>query len=234
MTETTTLSSDCFELPGLASDIHACSLQSLSAAAGQSVTKPNSPHAFSVNLAASCAVGSSVTQYIQALLQRLQEPTAAALSAEYPHISQLPKFLSTLLPAPGCKLAAPLLPQKQLSTLMQRWCSLAEPLLLVVTDQKAFAQDPTGSAVYGAGTLLNALGAFLQYWVDVQADEAAAAAVKQQIAQYTSGGLVIQHCGSDERVLTWIVFGWCPSRQSCRSSGERQDTQHTTGGWCTG
>jgi hypothetical protein len=178
------------------------------------------------------SVGGAVPQDIQALLQRLQHPTAAALSAEYANISKLPKFLSTLLPAPGCKLAAPLLPQKQLAALMQRWCSLAEPLLLLVTDQEAFEQDPTGSAVFGAGTLLNALAAFLQYWVDVQADEmaAAAAAVKQRIAQHTAGGLVIQHCGSDERVLTWMIFGWCPSRQSCRSSGERQNAQHTAGG----
>jgi hypothetical protein len=141
------------------------------------------------------SVGASVIQDIHGLLQRLQQPTAAALSAEYANISKLPKFLSTLLPAPGCKLPASLLPQKQLTALFQRWCSLAAPLLLVVTDQQAFAQDPTGSAVYGAGTLLNALAAFLQYWVDVQADEVAAAAVKHQIAQYTAGGLVMQHCG---------------------------------------
>jgi hypothetical protein len=116
------------------------------------------------------------------LLQRLAQPTAANLAAEYASINKLQAFLQATLPH-GCKLPSLPLPQQQYAALMQCWCSMVKPLLLLMSDQEALAQHP--SAVYGAGVLFSMLAKCLECWACMAANKAA---VKQHIAQHTAGG----------------------------------------------
>jgi hypothetical protein len=72
-------------------------------------------------------------QETHAMLQRLHQPTAATVAAEYDNISKLTEFMAAVIasaPRGGAPTIAP--PQEQLTAMMQRWCSMAKPLLLLL------------------------------------------------------------------------------------------------------
>jgi hypothetical protein len=131
-------------------------------------------------------------QATQSLLQRLQQPTPATVEAEYDNIRKLDTFHIARTPAAGCRLTALPLPQEQYATLMWQWCGVAKPLLGLLADP-ASAQHP--SAVLGAGNLLRVLAVCLEMWVGATAGEAAQVALKQQMAQHTSGTVFYLGCG---------------------------------------
>jgi hypothetical protein len=123
-------------------------------------------------------------QETQALLQRLHQPTAALLAAEYDTISKVQGFLLTVLPSSPTVTTLPL-PEKQYAALMQQWCSIAGPLLSVLADRGALKQHPM--AAFSASRLLGMLASCLEAWTGPAADKAAERAVQLQIAQHTAG-----------------------------------------------
>lgn len=131
-------------------------------------------------------------QATQALLQRLQQPSPATVEAEYDNIQKLDTFHTAKAPAPGCRLTALPLSQQQYATLMWQWCGVAKQLLGLLADP-ASAQSP--SAVLVAGNLLSVLAVSLEMWIGATAGEVAQAALKQQIAQHTSGTGLYSRCG---------------------------------------
>ena len=76
--------------------------------------------------------------------------------------------------------------------MLLRWCSLAKPLLVVLTDPVASRRHP--GSLSAVGMLLNGLGACLEAWVDA-APEKDAPTLQKQIAQHTAGRC--QHCMSE-------------------------------------
>jgi hypothetical protein len=125
------------------------------------------------------------------MLQRLHQPTAATVAAEYGNISKLTEFMTAVIAsAPAGRPPTITPPQQQFAALMQRWCSIAEPLLLLVMDKDAIMRHPKGpSALTGAGMLLSLLGNGVECWAAAAAaaGEQPVMAVKQQIAQHTAG-----------------------------------------------
>jgi hypothetical protein len=121
------------------------------------------------------------------MLQRLHQPTAATVAAEYDNISKLSDFMAAVIasaPRGGSPTIAP--PQEQLAAMMQRWCSMAKPLLLLLMNRDAIMSQPIADT--GTGILLSLLANGLEVWIALARNEAAKAAVKQQIAQLTAGG----------------------------------------------
>jgi hypothetical protein len=162
------------------------------------------------------------------MLQRLHQPTAATVAAEYGNISKLTAFMTAVIAniskltafmtaviasAPAGRSPTITLPQQQFAALMQRWCSIAKPLLLVIMDKDAIMRlhRMGTSAVTGAGMLLSLLGNGVECWAAAAAGEQAVLAVKQQIAQHTAGECVC-HCPRARVVygLGWIEGegGW--------------------------
>ncbi|WIA14562.1 hypothetical protein OEZ85_003079 [Tetradesmus obliquus] len=120
-------------------------------------------------------------QATEALLTRLSPPSAAALHSEYPNCQRLTSWLnSDPLTAHFDQL-----PSSQRSGLLQRWCTLATPLLQVITHQAdQIAKYP--AAFSAVGVLLNALGQCLERWLlDTGAEQQQA--LKRRIAQHTAG-----------------------------------------------
>jgi hypothetical protein len=66
---------------------------------------------------------------------------------------------------------------------MQQWCSIAKPLLLLLTDMYALSQ-PGFEAISGAGLMLSVMANLLECWVHSAAD---GEAVKQRIAKLLGG-----------------------------------------------
>jgi hypothetical protein len=130
-------------------------------------------------------ITTAALQETQALPQRLQQPTAATVAAEYDKIVIMTAWTAPMIsPQPSGRIPAISLPQDQLNALMQRWCSLAEPLLLLLTDEKPLPQRGSDAAD-GVGLLLMVMANLLEFWVRPKAERQA---VKQQIAQHTAGG----------------------------------------------
>lgn len=123
-------------------------------------------------------------QETQALLQRLQQPTAETVALEYSNINRLTTWIgaTVVITAPGL-VPAISLPRKQFNTLMQQWCIIAKPLLLLLTDMHALSQ-PGFEAISGAGEPLSHIANLLECWVHSAAD---GEAVKQRIAQLLAG-----------------------------------------------
>ena len=119
------------------------------------------------------------------MLQRLHQPTAATVAAEYDNISKFTKFMTALIASAAKETPTITMPQQQFASMMQRWCSIAKPLLMLLMDKDAIMRHP--SAVTGAGMLASLLGNTLVFWTALAADEKAEMAVKQQIAQHTAG-----------------------------------------------
>lgn len=117
-------------------------------------------------------------------MQRLQQPTAATVAAEYDNINRANRFMLVSLPAAsGMQPQIPLPPT--FAALVQRWCGMAKPLILVLRDANAIMRDST--VVLGTGMLLSLLSNFLGCWVEQAPNEKAEAAIKQQIAQHAAG-----------------------------------------------
>jgi hypothetical protein len=121
-------------------------------------------------------------QETQALLARLSQPSAATLHNEYDNCSRLTAFLnSNPLTAHFDQLTA-----SELSSTLQRWCSLSKPFLQVITNQADQLQKyPT--AFSAVGMLLQSLGGCLENWVQHTTAEDQQQALKQRIAQHTAG-----------------------------------------------
>jgi hypothetical protein len=125
------------------------------------------------------------------MLQRLHQPTAATVAAEYENITKLNAFMAAAVAsALSGTLPTVTLPQEQFVSMMQRWCSMTKPLLLLMMNQDAASRHPSAAA--GAGMLLSLWSNCLECWTGMAADETAKLVVQQQIAQLTAG----ECCGS--------------------------------------
>jgi hypothetical protein len=121
-------------------------------------------------------------QETQALLARLSQPSAAALHKEYHNCQRLTAFLcSDPLTTQFDQLTA-----SQLSSTLLRWCTLAQPILQVVINQADHLTNYP-AAFNAVGVLLNALGMCLESWVRQTEQQQQQLALKQQIAQQTTG-----------------------------------------------
>jgi hypothetical protein len=120
-------------------------------------------------------------QETQALLARISQPSAAALHKEFDNRHRLTAFLnSDPLTTHFDQLTA-----SQLSSALLRWCTLAQPILQVLTNQPdQLKKFPAAFSV--VGVLLHALGNCLESWVQ-QTGQQQQQALKQQIAQQTAG-----------------------------------------------
>lgn len=138
------------------------------------------------------------------MLQRLHQPTAATVASEYDNISKLNIFMAAAVAsAPSGTLPTVTLPQEQFVSMMQRWCSMTKPLLLLMMNQDAVTHYPDAAA--GAGMLLSLWSNCLECWTGMAADETAKLVVQQQIAQLTEGeyGGVGRVGGRPDGVCRW-------------------------------
>ena len=135
----------------------------------------------------------AVPQETSALLQRLQQPTAAAVTAEYSNIQEMTRFLATVYPELG-DLQNMTQQPRGFVAMMQQWCSMAKPRMLLLLESCAHIKAPSQqhrAVLYGIGMLLSGMANLMECWVDMSADKEA---VKQHIAQQITGALGVWFC----------------------------------------
>jgi hypothetical protein len=146
----------------------------------------------------------AVLQDIRALLQRLHQPTAAKVAAEHANLSRLNTILLRFSSGRVEQLPMAPLPREQMSALMHQWCDITKSLLTMLKeDARAVNQYP--ACPFAASMLLSLLANCLECWVEQAPREAAQAALKQQVAQHTSGEQLEQH---KERGAAVIKLLW--------------------------
>jgi hypothetical protein len=96
-------------------------------------------------------------------MQRLQQPTSATVAAEYDNISKANRFMMVSLPQAMNEQPPVPLPQG-FSALVQRWCSMAKQLLLVLADANAVRSD--SRVILGVGMLASLLSNLLPGGLD--------------------------------------------------------------------
>lgn len=120
-------------------------------------------------------------QEVHALLTRLSPPTAAALHKEYGNIRSMTGFLNS-----GLEASMAQLPASQLGSILQQWCRLAKPFLVIIMDETATWHDKYQYAILSVGMLLQGLGGCLLCWLKLTAEKDRPAREKQ-IAKQTAG-----------------------------------------------
>jgi hypothetical protein len=153
--------------------------------------------AFAVNSDSPCAYP-AVLQDIQALLQRLQQPTAAKVAAEHDNIGRFKTIMLSRSSGPASQLPLAPIPSQQMSTLVQQWCRMIKLLLSVLKDDPAAVKEHPMS-LFSTGTLLSLLANCLEWWAQQApiASAAAEAAMRQQILQHTSGEVLSTNTSPD-------------------------------------
>lgn len=127
---------------------------------------------------------------MQALLTRLNSPTAAALDKEYDNIRSMTGFLNSDLDASMAQM-----PPSKLDSILQQWSRLAKPFLVVVIEETASWHDMYQSAMLSVGMLLQGLGGCLLCWLKLTAEKDRPAREKQ-VAKQTAGKWFLWFCNT--------------------------------------